>query len=192
MNGEEQGRDDGAGVSLDGREGAGEEAREGRAQENRRARRKRPMGGAVYFIETEDAQFVKIGFSTNVNARLAVLKTIMPLNLLGCLPGTPETEVWLHEKFSHCRHVGEWFHSCDELRGFIEAVGLITPPEPGSEVMTPKEPDSPRAPNPAAVAVAQALVAMRNKKLTAEQRSAIASGAAKARWAHKKGNGGGK
>lgn len=85
--------------------------------------------GSVYFVETEDGLFVKIGYSIRPVQRLNQLGTLRPgnyaLRLIGWLPGTLETERWLHAKFSADRDNGEWFRNSDRLRQFIAAIGLV-------------------------------------------------------------------
>src|SRR5262249_6220084 len=82
-------------------------------------RRQGPMG-FVYFVETKDKQYIKIGFSVRPMTRLSELGTLRPsgfaLSLIGCIPGSPETERWLHHKFAHLRDNGEWFSAKEELR----------------------------------------------------------------------------
>lgn len=92
-------------------------------------------GGFVYFIETEDGQFVKIGYSTRPYRRLSQLGTLRPgnhaLRLIGWMPGTIQTERWLQGKFTADRDNGEWFRDSVGLRLFIGVLGLIQPkPEP--------------------------------------------------------------
>lgn len=74
--------------------------------------------GYVYLIGVESAadnpilQFaVKVGFSTNPEARVAELQTGNPMKL--CLhakiPGTRDDEARLHEKYAHLNILQEWF-----------------------------------------------------------------------------------
>jgi len=87
--------------------------------------------GFVYFIETQDGQYVKIGYSARVFSRLSQLGTLRPANfgfrLLGCMPGSHQTEAWLHDKFADLRQDGEWFRRAPALDAFIVAVGLVAP-----------------------------------------------------------------
>jgi len=135
--------------------------------------------GFVYFFETEDSQYVKIGFSVNVNSRMGQMKTLVPMRLLGYFPGSMATEKWLHEKFAGDRHMGEWFRSSVGLRNFIAALSLITS-VPESEmqsrvhVVTKVGPSGHRA--------AMEMVRRRLKKLSPERRKEIAAAAAAARW----------
>ena len=89
------------------------------------------MNGFVYFIETHDGKFVKIGFSTRVFSRFSELGTLRPsdyaLRLIGCFPASQSTEKWLHQKFAEFRDNGEWFRSSEELRTFIATIGVVKP-----------------------------------------------------------------
>jgi hypothetical protein len=151
----------------------------------------KPVGqGFIYFIETEDAQFVKIGFSKVVINRMGALGTMMPVRLIGFFPGTRETERWLHAKFADEWKTGEWFWSSNRLRQFITMMGLIVPEireSPPSRlqrdvrikknkliVKTEALPEPEPELNAAAVALGKRSAAGRMKKLSPEQRSEIA------------------
>lgn len=114
------------------RHGAGEEAFSEAPQGDSKGRGSSALEGQgtgfVYFIETEDGKFVKIGYSIHPYRRLNELGTSRPidLRLIGWMPGTFETERWLHHKFASIQERGEWFASTPVLRRFIKAIGLIT------------------------------------------------------------------
>lgn len=95
--------------------------------------------GYVYFIETEDGRFVKIGYSAQPYRRISQLGTLRPANhalrIIGWMPGTIHTERWIQAKFSTDRDNGEWFRDSPVLRQFIAAIGLVTPPP---EVVKPQ------------------------------------------------------
>lgn len=164
--------------------------------------------GAVYFVETADHEFIKIGYSKEPLRRLSELGPLRPttfaLCLIGHFPASQATEQWLHQKFAKYRDKGEWFRSCDELRRFIETLGLV-PPEPERErkiapqrkrerEIVPRRKqereESPphQEPSPTLLTVAE-MTAMggkaRAKALTKERRQAIAKKAAAARWKKK-------
>lgn len=63
----------------------------------------------VYFISNQ--QYVKIGFSKNVESRMSSLQTASPtkLTLLFSIDGDTYTESKLHEYFKDFRMEGEWF-----------------------------------------------------------------------------------
>jgi hypothetical protein len=174
---------------------AQQEANARTAERDREESRKGPMG-FVYFIETEDAQSIKIGFSTSVIRRMSQLGTLMPFRLIGYFPGTRETERWLHTKFAADWQTGEWFRASDELRQFIAMMGLIVPeikiqprqrrkirvpkvrvtliapepePEPEPKPQCEPEPEGQKEKNPAAVALAK----RRAQLLSPERQSEI-------------------
>jgi hypothetical protein len=84
------------------------------------------LPGHVYFVETADGQYVKIGYSKHPRRRFSQFGTLRPgpfaLRLIGSFPGSPKTERWLHEKFQEDRDNGEWFRASDRLRAYIAAV----------------------------------------------------------------------
>jgi hypothetical protein len=90
-------------------------------------------GSCVCFAETKDREFVRIGFSPSVVRRvsdlgplgLAQLQQSGQPRLLGYIPGTAGTERWLHNKFSAQRQIKKWFRASNDLRTFIDAVGLL-------------------------------------------------------------------
>lgn len=93
--------------------------------------------GSVYFAEADG--FVKIGYSTNVEARLRSLSTgaPFPVRLIGSHPGTQADEAALHRKFRDHRVSGEWFRASDEIRrvaqtGFEPCLRVNTPSVTGS------------------------------------------------------------
>jgi hypothetical protein len=82
--------------------------------------------GEIYFVETLDGRFIKIGYSTRPRRRFSEFGTLRPspfaLRLIGSFPGSIKTERWLHEKFQEDRDNGEWFRASDRLRAFIASV----------------------------------------------------------------------
>lgn len=170
----------------DGRQSAGKGAIESPKETNCVRCGKGAMGraGVVYFIETCNGAFVKIGFSRNrarqtAACQFAAREFGLDTRLLGVMPGSIDTETWLHRKFARYRHKTEWYESSGEIRAFIAAVGLIE--------IAARDPLPIRAkPGAKKNAIAQAMVAMRNKTLTGARRKEIASNAAKKRWGAKK------
>jgi len=67
--------------------------------------------GFVYFIQSAKQGPIKIGFSADVQQRMAGLQTAhpYPLRLLAQHPGSPKLEKLIHELFEHLRIDGEWF-----------------------------------------------------------------------------------
>ena len=73
--------------------------------------------GEVYFIGFRDR--IKIGFSTDVHARL---QRVAHDRVLAVIPGTMATEKALHHRFAHLRVSGEWFEPGDDLMAYIAEV----------------------------------------------------------------------
>jgi hypothetical protein len=153
---------------------AEQEAISGGTEGNRVQSSKNTVGreteGFVYFFETEDGQFVKIGFSVNVSQRMGQIATLVPMRMIGYFPGSRETESWLHQKFSANWHTGEWFRSSVELRQFIQMMGLLTaPPELPLREEAYKAPRN-GEPNAAAVALAK----RRMETMSSQKRQEVA------------------
>ena len=87
----------------------------------------------IYFIETIDYDFIKIGISTNVSQRLKSLQSSCPLELrmLRYIKGGPKDEQYLHNRFAKYIVRGEWYCKSKDLMDFIDG-----------EKYTPFEPDS--------------------------------------------------
>lgn len=77
----------------------------------------------VYFVQAGHWGPIKIGFSDDVDKRIASLQTGNPevLRLLLVVPGTMATEAKLHEQFasSRIRQSGEWFKTSRQLLEFV-------------------------------------------------------------------------
>lgn len=80
--------------------------------------------GVVYFIQAGEKGPIKIGWSQEVDKRIATLQTAnaCKLTLLGTVPGTMETERAYHQKFSHLRLEAEWFQYSQEILDFISEI----------------------------------------------------------------------
>ena len=78
-------------------------------------------GDFVYFIEAVGTDKIKIGVSKEPEERLKQLSTgsVVPLKLLGKVPGDAKTEKELQSKFDHFRHDKEWFFASKELREYV-------------------------------------------------------------------------
>lgn len=85
-------------------------------------------GGCIYFVQGENSQRIKIGFSKDPVKRIAALATGCPepIKVLGAIDGSQAGERALHLKFAHLRVVGEWFRNGPDLVTHIEAA-LATP-----------------------------------------------------------------
>ncbi len=82
--------------------------------------------GYIYFIDTADGQFVKIGYSVNVKRRLSELQVSSPcrLTLRGVVPGNREYEKGIHDIFSDQHVSGEWFRRVDWMDDVINDLDL--------------------------------------------------------------------
>jgi hypothetical protein len=166
----------------EGRPGASEGIDEGAPEGNRDHGGEEALGGSgcVYFIETNDGAFVKIGYSIDVPRRFDEIGVLLPgLRLIGHMPGARMTETWLHRKFKGSRERGEWFRSSEELRALISALGPPEPeaePEPAKAITVAKQDGSGNS-------IGAQMVARRYAKMTPEARSAAAKNAAVKKWA---------
>jgi len=79
----------------------------------------RTQPGLIYFIEAGD--FIKIGYSRSMEARLHKMATDVPgeLKVLHVEPGTFKQEKIFHRHFAAIRGRGEWFRKTPELLEFI-------------------------------------------------------------------------
>lgn len=77
----------------------------------------------LYFIQAEIGGPIKIGVSTDPQARLATLQSgsPFPLRILATAPGGYEYESELHARFTKDRLHGEWFNPTSELLQLIRA-----------------------------------------------------------------------
>ena len=98
------------------------EARRQQAAAHERLFRAAAGVDSVYFIRCGD--YVKIGRSTNVRARLSELQTGNPydLRLLATIPGGYPLESSLRSRFSGEHHRGEWFYYSTSVRRFIKDI----------------------------------------------------------------------
>jgi len=74
----------------------------------------------IYFIGCND-RYVKIGVSHHPHSRLDDLQVGNPydLTILKTVDVSNKAEAYLHNKFSHLHHRGEWFNLTSELRAYI-------------------------------------------------------------------------
>jgi len=83
----------------------------------------------IYFVGCQD--LVKIGYTVDIEKRFVAMLTNspMPLSLLASMPGGPQAETELHERFRpHWRH-GEWYARTPELDAIIAAAETQYGPE---------------------------------------------------------------
>jgi Meiotically up-regulated gene 113 len=78
--------------------------------------------GFVYFIECGD--YIKVGYTGSVRARLTNLAMAnpYPLKVLATMEGSKQTESSLHDRFADAFHRGEWFRKTPELLAFIDQI----------------------------------------------------------------------
>jgi len=136
--------------------------------------------GTIYILETEDRQFIKIGYTARLMMRIAqhaalIRKTGGDVRMIGFFPGTFRTEARIHAYLADCRYKSEWYQrdaALEKLIGLFDEPRRIekTTPASYSEVFSTLG----RKGGPA-----------RAKKLTAAQRKEIAKQAAQARWGKK-------
>lgn len=74
----------------------------------------------IYYVRVAD--FIKIGQSRHWKRRVNNLNTASPFDVHVLLVEMeqPKREKFLHKKFRHLRHRGEWFRAEPELLAFIE------------------------------------------------------------------------
>ncbi len=95
-------------------------------QPERKVRSKR---GLIYFVRA--GENVKIGFTQNVDQRVAQLQTFFPfqLEITLVLPGSLLTERQLHHRFRASRVTGEWFRHGPEIDAFVQAKRTTSEPD---------------------------------------------------------------
>lgn len=71
----------------------------------------------IYFAQTGDNRYIKIGYAGDVSKRLDALQTASPidLKLLASMPGDHKLERALHERFEWLRERREWFRTHEEI-----------------------------------------------------------------------------
>lgn len=104
------------------------ELRKWRQEPRAKSKSKSTSEGFVYFVKSGDR--IKIGFASNVIARLVTLRTGNPhgLELIGTIPArSREIERFLHWMFRDSRASNEWFVMAADLMAFIDK--NVTPPK---------------------------------------------------------------
>lgn len=76
----------------------------------------------IYFIK--HTEYVKIGYTNNIQDRLSQLQVSCPvkLSVLGLVEGTMDDEFLYHLKFKYLHSSGEWFKHTSELDEFIDTL----------------------------------------------------------------------
>lgn len=90
--------------------------------ELKRAAERAYINEQVYFLA--GGGLIKIGYSSNLDGRLADLRKAspVPLELAAVTRGDVLFEKWLHARFAEGRTHGEWFRPIEEL---VRAIDLI-------------------------------------------------------------------
>ena len=87
----------------------------------------------VYYIHLQDSPFVKIGYTTDLRARMSSLQTGSPgqLNLIAWFPGPPSTEEIHHARWARQHHRGEWFQRVPAMTYLTDTLPFEqdTPPD---------------------------------------------------------------
>jgi hypothetical protein len=79
----------------------------------------------IYFVQGDDGGPIKIGRTTNLNARVSELGCGYPfgtLRYVGVLCALRDTESELHARFQDLRLAGEWFKPGAELVEYIASL----------------------------------------------------------------------
>lgn len=80
----------------------------------------------IYFAGIRDFgnefPYVKIGYSKNVNRRIAELQAANPFEVyvIGVICGDRGEEASLHNRFQEYQYRNEWYHLSDEIKIFIK------------------------------------------------------------------------
>lgn len=85
--------------------------------------------GTIYFIQRGVDGPIKIGFTQNLDKRLAQLQSVSPylLEIVRTERGGPKEEQYLHRKFKHLRiSTSEWFEPGPELLAYLGRSKPIT------------------------------------------------------------------
>ena len=77
-----------------------------------------PPRRGVYIIGF--GSYVKIGITTNLDARMSQLQTPEPVKLYALLEGWAREEQTLHGRFAEYRTFGEWFEKKGDLAEWID------------------------------------------------------------------------
>jgi len=82
------------------------------------------VGGYVYFIQGAVGGPIKIGWSQDVDKRVAELQTgnPEPLSVINMIPGTKNDERRLHDLLGHLRISGEWFMDHPDVRRWTREI----------------------------------------------------------------------
>ena len=81
----------------------------------------------IYFIRAGSRGPIKIGFASDVAARMASLQTAspVPLVLIGAIPGGLKLEKQIHAEVAEARLTGEWFKPTVDVRRWAQLARVI-------------------------------------------------------------------
>lgn len=79
------------------------------------------MNTNVYIFQNLRTGDVKIGFTSDINARISGIKSGAgaDIALIRVMGGGRETERWMHKRFAHLRISGEWFSYHDDMLSVV-------------------------------------------------------------------------
>lgn len=79
--------------------------------------------GTIYFIECPALNAVKIGYTTNIKARLSAIQTgnPLPVRVLATFPGTRRQERLIQKALKEFQLMREWFILNDTVKEIIKA-----------------------------------------------------------------------
>ena len=82
----------------------------------------------IYFAQTDDNRFIKIGYAAEVKKRVDNLRTASPheLKLLASMPGDLALEKQIHARFSYLRVNREWFNTDQEIVKLAVSASRLT------------------------------------------------------------------
>lgn len=96
------------------------------SKRKKKGRQKPTSKECVYVVGPANAQFVKIGRSTNPRRRFATLQTGYPEELFVYrvfFTKNMQLEQDLHKRFANYRSYGEWFHVQGDVADWLEEFG---------------------------------------------------------------------
>jgi len=79
----------------------------------------------IYFLRA--GPFVKIGYTDSLKTRMNDLQVGCPYRqeLISTMPGSPATEVALHDMASDYHYRAEWFHYRGLLKRWLEGANIV-------------------------------------------------------------------
>ena len=80
--------------------------------------------GFIYFVEMDEADYMKVGFTTDPYGRVASLQTGNPYKLrcYATFPAKRRDEKAVHALLKEFKHEREWFYPGDEIDKLVEDI----------------------------------------------------------------------